>query len=313
MRKALIISLVVSVITNIILVIFLLYNFKPNQHEIFRNEFPFLSPRLTIEVPNDVIINFVPLREKLNKYQNGTKNSFGIYFEYLPSGVSIGINEKDTFVLASLLKVPLVMAVYKQIEKGALKPDDILTIQEKNLDTKFGDLWKRGIGAKVTVQEAIRLALIDSDNTAKSLLFTTLPQGRLEDVFDYLDIPKEFGEIPVVTPKNYSSILRSLYLSSYLPKKDSNEILELLTQTKFDDKIVAGIPEYIKVAHKIGVAYDIADFGKSTYTDCGIVYLPKRPYILCVMTRSSEEDARKHMSEVSKIVYGYVSTANNPK
>ena len=128
-----------------------------------------------------------------------------------------------------------------------------------------------------------------------------------ENVFDSLDIPKEKDSgYAVISPKSYTSILRSLYLSSYIQRGHSNSILNALTKTDFTDKLPVGVPSEIPVAHKIGV-YD-QDSQHPVYSDCGIVYLPNRPYALCVMTRDLDEaTSRKHMQLLSKMVYGYVA------
>jgi beta-lactamase class A len=134
-----------------------------------------------------------------------------------------------------------------------------------------------------------------------------LPEGAIDRVFDALDIPKHReGEYSVISPKNYSSILRSLYLSSYLRREDSNGILDILTQTKFNDKLPAGVPGKVLVAHKIGV-FDENDAGQPVFSDCGIVYQPDRPYVLCIMVKADEATARQHIQLLSKMVYGYVS------
>jgi len=304
-------------IKNVILVLSLLVNiycafhFYIDQTTSPADPYPFLSPRIFSDNQNDILINFIPLRNKLNEYMSKKGNSYGLYFEYLPSGNSIGINEKKEFVFASLLKVPLVMGVYHQIELGKIYPTQVLTIRKENIDQYFGDLWKRGIGTQITLIDAIRLTLTKSDNTAKSLLYYAVPAGTIEDVFDSLDIPKSINSNQtVVTPKNYSSILKSLYLSSYDNVKNSNEILNFMTQSSFNDKIVAGIPDNIKVAHKIGV-YEPNDIYKSIYTDCGIVYVPKRPYIICAMAQSDEASAKIFMADVSKMIYDYIKVANS--
>lgn len=267
--------------------------------------YPFLSKRIFAENQNDILINFIPLRQALREYVDKQKGRIGVYFEYLPSGTSIGVNDKMEVRLASLIKIPVIMAVYKQIEAGKLKKDQVLTIGESDINKLFGDLWKRGAGAKVTVEELVKLSLIDSDNTATRTLVSSLPRGAIDDVFDSLDIPKDkAGNLPIISPKNYSSILRALYLSSYLKKQDSNEILEVLTTTQFNDKLPAGVPENVKIAHKIGI-FDQQDVEK-IFSDCGIVYSLQRPYILCIMTKSSEDKAREYMQHLSKIVYGYV-------
>ncbi len=310
MKKLLVVLISCSMLVNIILVAYILSYPRPTQKSelnVKQETLKYLSQRVFIENPNDYVINFVPLRKELNAYTDTLDTSFGMYFEYLPTGVSIGINEKESYILASLLKVPLAMAVYKQIEKGDLKSDQTLEVKKEHLDPYFGELWKAGPGQTLTTTQALQETLINSDNTAKNVLFSAIPEGSLENVFDSLDIPKELtNNSPVVTPKNYSSVLRSLYLSSYLKPEDSNEILSLLTRTPFSDKLAAGVPKDVKVAHKIGV-HEGENKDTSIFTDCGIIYYPKRPYILCMMTRSPEKDTQKNMKNVSKIIYDYIS------
>jgi len=107
---------------------------------------------------------------------------------------------------------------------------------------------------------------------------------------------------PVITAIQYASILKALYFSSVLMKSDSEKILDIMTHTKFEDMLLAGVPTTVPVAHKIGLLND------QLYQDCGIVYLPERPYLLCMISKSDEATARKRMSSISKIVYDSVST-----
>lgn len=271
------------------------------------SDYPFLSKRIFAENQNDILINFIPLRQALREYAEKQENEIGVYFEYLPSGTSIGVNDQMQINIASLIKIPVVMAIYHEIDKGHIKKEDIITMEEYHIDKKFGDFWKKGVGTKITVMEAIELALIESDNTASTMLLSILPFGAIDTIFDALDIPKDTkNKLHIISPKNYSSILRSLYLSSSLEKKSSNDILEILMKSRFNDKIAAGLPETIKVSHKIGV-FNSKDNPEETYSDCGIVYVPNRPYLLCVMTKSNEEKAREYMRHISKMIYGYIT------
>lgn len=302
----------VSVVLNVVLIIALLQTRKLARVKVIEDEskYPFLSHRIFFENPNDIVINFVKLRTNLNNYVNQSPDFIGMYFEYLPSGTSIGINDKEEVRLASLGKVTTVMAVHKQAQEGKLRMTETATIKKEHLDKQFGDLWRLGEGATVTIEKAARLALTDSDNTAHNLLLSRLPGPAIVDIYNGLDIPTNSNNVfPVISAKNYSSILRSLYLSSYLSKERSNQILGLITQTKFTDKLPAGVPNHIKVAHKVGVT-EKKDQAESTFSDCGIVYIPKRPYILCMIVKGSNETAQKHMKELSKTVYDYVSQIN---
>ena len=264
--------------------------------------------RIFSEDQNDILINFVPLRQAIRDYLGKVTDPIGLYFEYLPSGNSIGINDQMEVRLASLIKIPVAMGIYKQIELDNLSRDSVLTIKKENINKQFGDLWKRGIGAKITVSEAIDLSLKSSDNTAARTLTSALPEGAIDDVFDSLDIVKDKKDnLPVITPKNYTSILRSLYLSSYLTREHSNEILKLLTKTNFNDALPAGVEMKVPVAHKIGV-FDV-DTAEKVFSDCGIIYVPNRPYILCIMMEAPENKAKEHLVYISKMVYGYIKKA----
>lgn len=271
-------------------------------------DYPLLSPRIFAEHQNDILVNFLPLRNSIRSMTSVYGNTFGLYFEYLPSGTSIGINEKDTFYAASLIKVPVVMAYYRQTEETGLSFNDAkITLNEQDIDQDFGALWQRGIGTQITYNEAVQLSLKNSDNTAALALANRIGQQYFDSVYAGLDI--DFTKVDdkvIISTKQYASILKALYFSSVLTKSSSQAILTLLTQTNWNDKLPAGVPVGIPVAHKFGVYTE-----KNLYQDCGIVYVPKRPYVLCMMSQSSEDEAKARMTSLSRIIYEYVTNANH--
>ncbi len=271
-----------------------------------------LSPRIFVEQPNDIIINFTELRSELRTLVTGVRDfRTGVYFEYLPSGVSIGINDKEQFVTASLLKVPVIMGVYKLMETGVVHGDQTITLTKQDLDPGYGNLWKRGEGATLTVDEAVQLALTESDNTAALALDDLAEADPVLSIYNSLDIPVEMDDTqPVVSPKNYSSVLRCLYLSCYLSYAGSQKILDIMTQSVFTNTIPAGVPAGVRVAHKVGI-YDQPGTDDRVRSDCGIVYVPNRPYILCIFSQlraGQEMQVSQFIADVSRRVYDYVST-----
>jgi beta-lactamase class A len=285
------------------------------------SKYPYLAKRIFLDSPNDTILNLIDLREKLKKYILSQKDKIGFYFEYLPTGVNIGVNEKDEFYRASLIKLPLIMRAYKMIEDGSIKKDEILKVRRDLLDRTYGDLWKNGAGTDITLIDVIDLILTKSDNTAYNILLDRVNQVLKEksagsekgigEVYDFFDLPKSDQENNYqVTPKSYSSILKSLFFSSYLSYDSSSEILDIMTKSTFTDSLPKFIPKDVKISHKNGSNQE-ADLKKSVHSDCGIIYIPNRQYILCVMVNSSDEiTSFKYISEISKIVYDYVSTVN---
>ena len=76
-------------------------------------------------------------------------------------------------------------------------------------------------------------------------------------------------------------------------------MLDILSDQKFRDKIPAGLPDGIQVAHKTGSISGIDH-------DSGIVFPEhKPPYILTVLTRGfdNHEEAAACIAEISGMVY----------
>lgn len=286
------------------------------------SEYPLLAKRIFIGNPSDMIINFVDLRDSLKAYIVGTGERIGFYFEYLPTGVHIGINDREEFYRASLVKVPLIMQLYKMIEDGFVKKDEQLTIRRDLLDDTYGDLWKTGAGTTRSVEELIKSVLVESDNTAYSVLLDRVNQvlsetdpkneRGIDKIYDYLDIPRDENEKTLqISPRSYASILKALFFSSYLNYPESNEILEKMTQSKFTDWMAKSIPADVKVAHKVGI-FQGASAEHSVTSDCGIIYIPNRPFILCIMVSFGEtEKVVPYISDIAKITYEYLANANN--
>ena len=303
--------LCISIVLNFVLAIFLYKNspeirtateYRESQHK-----YPLLSKRILQEFPQDILINFLDLRKDLRSQTTPFHDSFGFYFEYLPTGTSLGVNEKDEFHAASLFKIPVIMAYYHGKERMKNTQDPTLTIQKDQLDNQFGDLWKKGAGTKLKASEAINLAIKESDNTAVKAIIPLIQEEDFQSVYEGLDIDLQVDkEGALISAKNYSSILKSLYFSSVLSKNSSEEILDNLTKTKFPDKLAAGVPQDIVVAHKIGDFVD--DKGNEGFRDCGIVYVPRRPYLLCMFSVGDEQTARDRMQAVSKTIYDYVAS-----
>ncbi|MEK6825260.1 MAG: serine hydrolase [Nanoarchaeota archaeon] len=118
-----------------------------------------------------------------------------------------------------------------------------------------------------------------------------------------LGLPPPENDITTVTPKEYINLFRSLYISSYLRRPFSEFALSLLLHTEFTSQIPAGLPPDVKVAHKVGINRE-----EKIFHDCGIIYLPKKNYLLCMMSKNStQEESDRVMSAVSRTIYDYLS------
>lgn len=276
-----------------------------------QQRYSLLADRVLLGSDKDRTVSFTDLRQEIANYTNtNMKNStYSLYFEYLPTGTSIGVNESKNLVGASLLKVPFAMQYYRALEEGRLQASDMVTIKQSNLDNSYGNLYKKGAGYQLTLGEVVQIMLLDSDNTALRVVADVLNEkagvDTIDQVFNFVDLNYESDQegSTLIGAESYSSILKCLYFACYISKDSSQEILNTLTKTTFNDRLKRYIPqeEMPVIAHKIG------SFGQTTQSDCGIFYVPRKPYLLCVMVNGDDAAASQHIGKLSVIVYEYVS------
>lgn len=100
---------------------------KPSQgrdgSEFHQGGFKFINPLLECEVGGENVEfrELVSFKKDLQDLINSLKNKgwidySAVYFRDLNNGPWVGINEKEKFTPASLSKVPLMMAYYKEAE-----------------------------------------------------------------------------------------------------------------------------------------------------------------------------------------------------
>lgn len=225
----------------------------------------------------------------------GRAEDVAAYFRDLNNGPWYGVNEDAQFLPGSLLKVPLMMgwlAVAEQDRSWMQRPCTVAPELMRLYDVQsISPAVKLEPGGTYRIEELIERAIVYSDNVAASLL-ETADQGRsLKQVAGEtgVRVGPELPRRKEISIKEYASLLRMLYNASYLNLRDSNWALELLARADFKDGLRAGIPAEVPVAHKFGEA--ALDGRTTTFSHCGIVYVPGRPYLLCLAATGRDETA----------------------
>lgn len=223
---------------------------------------------------------------------NGNLQRAAVAFRYPDGEASFDINGSDLYAPGSLLKVPIMIAVYKQAQEDP-------------------SLLSRTVAHGVdlyTVQQLVEKMIVDSDNAAREVLLKLIqqmaPDGRpLVAMSAELRLGEATpGKEDFLRVGTYAALLRTLYDASYLNKAMSQKALALLTQTRYENGVVAGIPDDLPVAHKFGIRED-----RNQIHDCGIVYVPQHPYIICVMTEApTTTQGENVIKELSRMTHDFV-------
>lgn len=290
--------------------------------EVRAGGYQFISPLLECEPGNDSfrLTGLNPLQKEINaliedEKSRGTITTAAVYFRDLNNGPWFGVSEHTPFSPASLLKLPVMMAYYKKSEKN---PDLLL----RKVKYEAADpLLKQNItptnsiekGKDYTIDDLIERMMIYSDNGALTLLEDNIEPALIDKITLDLGVETATEATPedFMSVKGYSGLFRILYNASYLEKNLSEKALEILSRTEFKQGIVSGVPKSIKVSHKFGER-EINDQIKQLH-DCGIVYHPQSPYLLCIMTRGNDFlSLERIIAKISSVTFhGIESRVNN--
>ena len=241
----------------------------------------------------------------------GTIMSGSVYFRDLTDGRWAGINENDQYTPASLLKVPILIAYFKAAETNpALLTSTEVYQQEPGQAPPLIDMPVLVSGHSYTVEDVIRGMIVDSDNTAKDMLESGMNKQYLSEAYAELGIPSPYSATGTyqISTRTYAMFFRVLYNATFLTRDLSEKALAMLAEVKFDKGLRAGTPAEVPIAHKYGFFVAKEESPRVIeLSDCGIVYVPDKPYLLCVMARGSDPDvAATYIRDIASTAYRLV-------
>ena len=280
----------------------------------YSTEYKFTNPILDYE--NVQMETSSLFYSSINQRVSKLKEKYGIgfasvYYRDLNNGQWIGINEKEEFSSASLIKLPVLIALLKQeeVQPGILhkvvtvSPLDAQGIIEQDIKPKNTLV----IGESYTLLEIAERMIQESDNVAMNILLKNIDEKYRTGVFEAVGVDARQADREIlVRVKDYAGFFRTLFNASYLSRHNSERALDILSKTSFDKGIVAGVPKGIIVSHKFGERSGYKDdiLVSKQLHDCGIIYYPNKPYILCIMTRGNNyENQTIFIKEISRLFF----------
>ncbi len=253
----------------------------------------------------------VHLASLIEEAQAGGRLSHAsIYFRDLERGPVFGVNELEPFAPASLFKLPLAFVFFNSAETQPEVLTHKIAYQGTSsvAEQRVRPARSAEVGSTYTIAELLEMMLTHSDNASYEILeqFLTTTPERVQLRFE------TFQEIGLIDPRDrtettltvrgYASLLRLLYNASFLSVEQSEKVLAWLARSDYTNGLVAGVPGGVSVAHKFGER--VYPDGTKELHDCGIIYYPGNPYLLCVMTRGAEwTELESFITTVSRIVY----------
>lgn len=232
-------------------------------------------------------------------FQNEIKPLSGLYgFEVirLDTGEKYGVSSGSNFQGASLLKLPLMILMYKMSEAGSLNLDTKYILKDSDKIKGSGVLYTAKSGTVYTYRELAEYMGKDSDRTAYKVIKEVIGDNNLQTFIKSIGMNSTNINTGDTTPSDMAGLLQKLWNGDLVNQGDRNEILGYLTNTIYENWIAAGVPKNVRVAHKFGQ-------DEAVMADGGIVETD-HPYILVIMGNGiTQHDADTLFPKVSKDVY----------
>lgn len=240
-------------------------------------------------------------------------SSLSLYFLDFTTGDTFGIGEDVKFPPRSLLKLPLMIAYFKNAESNPEILNSRLSFHGGGLrrtEQKIKSPRPLETGKTYSIGDLIYRMVVFGDDDAFTLLSSRLPEGTLDRLYRELGMDIDpADEEDSMTLEDYASFYRVLYTASYLNRKMSDKALKYLSKATFRNGIVAGVPPNIPVASRFGEVHLPASgidqrSASIQLHEIGIVYYPGRPYLLGVITRGSDFTAQSRvLRDISRFIY----------
>ncbi len=265
------------------------------------------------------------LKEELLPRLKSHRGKVAVAVKHLTQGERFDFQSEEPMPTASLIKLPVLIEAYQQVEAGKLDLHAKITLKEEDKVPGSGILTTHfSSGLQLSLKDAIRLMIAYSDNTATNLVLDQVGMKSTNAAMEKLgfantkihakvfrrdtSIDKErsqkFG-LGSTTAKEMVSLLELLQQGKLANEEHTKEMLKHLENCQDTARFPRFLPQGTKVAHKTGSVSRVR-------TDAGIIFTTSGPIALCVLTDENKDQrwvddnaGSRLCADVAKIVFDH--------
>lgn len=238
------------------------------------------------------------LRAELDTLATTFAGVTGIAVQHLPSGAMCSVHGDELFPTASTIKIPVLVQLLARAERGEVDLQQPVHIDPADHVQGSGVLAALEGDVSLSLYNLAVLMIVLSDNTATNLCIDVAGLDATNELLDQLGLRttrlrrKMMDHLAAVreqenisTPLDLVALLTMLYAGRPTPFV-AEGALKVLLKPKHGF-LNRALPEDTTIANKPG-------YVPGARCDAGIVYLPRDPYAVAVMTKFAWDDADEH-------------------
>lgn len=261
--------------------------------------------------------------QRISEILAGVEGFWGLSYLHLNTGERFALNGDEAFYPASVIKVPVMCAVFHMAEYEGLDLSAKVTINRDDQVGGSGVLHTLTAGAELSVYDLVTLMIVVSDNSATNMCLDLVGKGNVTPLMEKLGltqtklynklmvVPVEREGVNIMSPNDTTALFAAIASGKVVSLRACEEMVKILKQQQYNDQLskylpcepdrhVGSLPDVV-VAHKTG-------WVNGTRNDAGIFYLPGQEYVLSIFSKGIKDDAAALEAEaqVGRLVYEYV-------
>jgi len=247
--------------------------------------------------------------DKIHDILNELPGTIGLYYKDLTSGKEICYNDDVAFTAASVIKLPIMMDVYKRADSSEMSLSDLLEMKNFKKVGGCGAIASIDEDISLSLGSLVKLMITISDNTATNILIKHVGVERLKQSFMEMGLQKtevgrelydmeaaERGIQNYFAPKEIGGLLEGLYNGTFIDRAASDEMISILKAQQICHKIPDSLPAGVEVANKTGEVSGVTH-------DAGIVY-GERPFIFVFASMQTDTSlANQALRKLARVCY----------
>ena len=231
-----------------------------------------------------------------------------IYVWEYENGKYVDINADEQFSAASIIKLPVLVRLFKSIEANQTTIYDEMVLTDYYKSPGSGNLQYMRSGGKYSLDALAKTMIQDSDNSSTNMIMAKI--GGMDDINIGLrdwGISKTYirtwlpdmNGTNKTTANDLAKILYNLDNPGFLNINSRENIIDYMSHVKNNKLIAAGLGEGALFVHKTG------DIGKML-GDAGIVYAPNgKKYIIVILANRpyNSQQGKDFIVKASSLIY----------
>lgn len=268
------------------------------------------------------------LTDDIGKIVEGKRATVGVAVIHGDDVYTVSNDVK--YPVMSVFKFHIALTALKKMEDEGISLDEKVILEKKQMrKNTYSPLRNKFPNQRIRIsyREILRYTVAESDNNTCDWLIDFVGGiGQVDAYIRSLGIKDfHFSEtehsmhVDLMrcynnwsTPLAMAQLLKKVYTEQVL-SKEHFAFLEktMLNCASGKDKLIAGLPSGVKLAHKTGHSDRLKDGTLICDADAGVVYLPNgnKAYIVVFIKDSRENDREnaKIMADICRVTYRYLS------